>query len=304
MLDTVPPALRDRMEVIEFPGYTEEEKFHIAKGYLIPKAVEANGLVGKKLMFTDKAVRAVIRSWTREAGVRNLERELSTVCRKIARQVAEGKRGHFAVGISDLAKYLGPERFHAVDSEKRDEIGVVTGLAWTEAGGEILHIEAAMMPGTGQLILTGNLGKIMQESAQAAFSYARARSKELGVTVPFHKTSDIHIHVPQGAIPKDGPSAGVAMALVLTSLVSGRAIRHDVAMTGEVTLRGKVLEIGGVKEKVLAAHRAGMHTVILPKDNERDIGEIPKEVRKALHFVYARTMDDVMKTALMPRPRR
>ncbi|TAK05619.1 endopeptidase La [Patescibacteria group bacterium] len=301
LLDTVPAPLRDRMEVIEFPGYTEDEKFHIAKGYLIPKAVEANGLAGKKLTFTDNAVRTVIRSWTREAGVRNLERELSTVCRKIARQVAEGKRGHFAVGISDLAKYLGPERFHAAGSEKRDEVGVVTGLAWTEAGGEILRIEAAIMPGSGQLILTGNLGKIMQESAQAAFSYARARSKELGVKVPFHKTSDIHVHVPQGAIPKDGPSAGVAMALALASLVSGRAIRHDVAMTGEVTLRGKVLEIGGVKEKVLAAHRAGMHTVILPKENERDIAEIPKEVRKALRFVYARTMDDVMKTAMMPR---
>ncbi len=305
MLDTVPPPLRDRMEVIEFPGYTEEEKLHIAKGYLIPKTIEANGLAGKKLTITDRAVRAVIRGWTREAGVRNLERELSTVCRKVARQVAEGKHDHFGVGITDLAKFLGPERFHDADSDKVDEVGVVTGLAWTEAGGEILRIEAAMMPGSGRLILTGNLGQVMQESAQAAFSYARAHAKELGVKMPFHRTSDVHVHVPQGAIPKDGPSAGVAMALVLSSLVSGRAIRHDVAMTGEVTLRGRVLEIGGVKEKVLAAHRAGMRTVILPKDNEKDIGEIPTEVRKSLKFIFARTMDDVMKAAMLaPKARR
>lgn len=300
MLDTIPPALRDRMEVIEFPGYTEEEKLHIARQYLLPKSWTDHGLQKKQLKLTDPALRAVIRHYTREAGVRNLEREIATMCRKVARGIAVGKTGALTVGATDVKKYLGMEHFHGMNSEKHDEIGVVNGLAWTEAGGEILRIEAAQMPGSGKLILTGHLGQVMQESVQAAYSFMRSNAKQLGVTTSFYKNDDIHVHVPQGAIPKDGPSAGVAMAAALTSLLSGVPIRHNVAMTGEVTLTGRVLEIGGVKEKVLAAHRSGINTVVLPEGNEKDLADIPQEIRKSMRFILAKTMADVY-TAVLAR---
>lgn len=298
MLDTIPPALRDRMEVIDFAGYVEEEKLHIAKDYLLPKLFKDHGLTAAKVTVTDAALREITSSYTREAGVRNLEREIATVMRKAARAFASDGITHLGIGVSDLKKYLGPAKFHLLEAEKKDEVGVVAGLAWTEAGGEILMIEATKMPGSGKLILTGHLGQVMQESAQAAFSFARAAAKNLKVKDHFWKDSDIHVHCPAGAIPKDGPSAGVAMATALVSLLTHRPIRRDVAMTGEVTLHGKSLEIGGVKEKVLAAHRAGIKTVILPKDNEKDLEEIPPEVRAALKFVFAETMDDVLKYAL------
>ena len=302
ILDTIPPALRDRMEMIEFPGYIEEEKFHIAKNFLIPKQLKENGLHdGERLIITEPAVRAVIREYTREAGVRELERNISAICRKVARKIAEGDEKNYKVGISDLHQFLGPEKYHTTMAEKKDEVGVSTGLAWTQAGGEILLIEATKMPGKGQLILTGQLGKVMQESAQAAYSYARSRAKSFGIKDKFYKDSDIHIHVPAGAIPKDGPSAGVAMATAIISVLTGTPIKKDVGMTGEVTLRGRALEIGGVKEKVLAAHRADVKTIILPKDNEKDLEEIPANVRKDLKFIFAKDIDDVLRGALTKR---
>ncbi|MBU1146036.1 endopeptidase La [Patescibacteria group bacterium] len=298
VLDTIPPALRDRMETIEFPGYIEEEKFHIAENFLLPKQLKENGLEnGGRLTITEPALKTIIREYTREAGVRELERNLAAVCRKIARKIAEGDNKNYKVGISDLHQFLGPARYHTTMAEKKDEVGVSTGLAWTQAGGEILLIEATKMPGKGQLILTGQLGKVMQESAQAAYSYARSRAKVLGIKDKFYKDSDIHIHVPSGAIPKDGPSAGVAMATAIISVLTGHPIRKDVGMTGEVTLRGRAMEIGGVKEKVLAAHRADIKTIVLPKDNEKDLEEIPANVRKNLKFIFAKDVDDVLRAA-------
>jgi ATP-dependent Lon protease len=298
LLDPVPPALRDRMEVIEFPGYTEDEKFHIAKKYLVPKQAENHGLKDKKVTLTDEALREIIRSYTREAGVRNLERELATIYRKTARTFAEDGLKSVTIGVGDLKRFLGAVRYHGMETEKKDEIGVATGLAWTEAGGEILPIEVATMPGSGKVTLTGHLGEVMQESAQAAYSFARTLAQARKFKPPFYKTDDIHIHVPQGAIPKDGPSAGTAMATAIISAILGMPVNRNVAMTGEITLRGKVLEIGGVKEKVLAAHRAGIKTIIMPKDNEKDLEEVPEKVRKALHFVFAETMKDVLAAAL------
>lgn len=298
LLDPIQPALKDRMEVIDFPGYTEEEKYHIATDFLIPKQLTANGLNAKQVSLTEPALREIIREYTLEAGVRNLEREISKVFRKIAKVVAEdGKKTH-KVGIGDLKGYLGAPKIHHLEAEKADEVGVVTGLAWTEAGGDILLIEATRMPGKGNLILTGQLGKVMQESAQAAFSYARSKAFLWKIKDKFWESEDIHVHVPAGAIPKDGPSAGVAMATVLVSLLTGKKIRRTVGMTGEVTLRGRVLEIGGVKEKVLAAHRAGLKTIIIPKDNEKDLEDVPGEVRKALKFIPVSEMDEVLKIAL------
>lgn len=298
LLDPIPGPLRDRMEVIEFPGYTEDEKYHIAANYLIPKQLENHGITAKLLNITEAAARKVIGEYTREAGVRNLERELAAICRKFAKLFAEGEKKPVTVGAGDVEKYLGPLRFHHLEAEKKDEVGVVAGLAWTQAGGEILLIEATKMPGSGRLILTGQMGQVMQESVQAAHSYARSRAKEFKVKDLFYKDSDIHVHVPQGAIPKDGPSAGVAMATALVSLITKRPIRKEVGMTGEVTLRGRVLEIGGVKEKVLGAHRAGLKTLILPKDNEKDLLDVPANVRNEIKFHFAETMDDVLKYAL------
>ncbi|MEA3272346.1 MAG: endopeptidase La [Patescibacteria group bacterium] len=297
LLDTVPPALRDRMEVIEFPGYTEDEKFHIATGYLFPKQLKNHGLTEKNLGFDESGLREIIRSYTREAGVRNLERQIASVCRKIAKTVAENGVKNTVVKGEDAQKYLGPRKFTSTLKEETDEVGVATGLAWTEAGGEILLIEATRMIGKGKLILTGHLGKVMQESAQAAFSYARTKAGDYKTTMDFGK-NDFHIHVPAGAIPKDGPSAGVAMASVLASLLVGKPLRKDVGMTGEITLHGKVMEIGGVKEKVLAAHRAGLKTIILPKNNEKDLVDIPEKIKKSIRFIFASTIDDVLKVAL------
>lgn len=296
---TIPPALLDRMEIIEFPGYTEEEKFHIAKQFLIPKLLPQHGLSKKTFNITDRAVRSIISGYTREAGVRELERELAKVCRKIAKDIASnGRKKMHKVDVSDLHKYLGPIKYQRVLAEKKDEIGVASGLAWTTAGGEILFIEASKMPGKGDLTLTGHLGKVMKESAQAAFTYARSKAKKLGINPELYKNTDLHIHVPAGAIPKDGPSAGIAIATAIVSTLSGRPVRRKVGMTGEVTLRGRVLEIGGVKEKVLAAHRAGIKTIILPFDNKKNLEEIPKNIKKDLEFIFVKHMDEVLKYAL------
>jgi ATP-dependent Lon protease len=302
VMETIPPALRDRMEVIEFPGYTEEEKLHIATDYLLPKQLEAHGLSKKTFEIDEASLRTVITRYTREAGVRNLERELSTICRKVARDLAEGKRKKEAISSANLAKYLGPDKFQPWTVGKIDEVGVSTGLAWTEAGGETLNIETTLMPGKGNLILTGHLGDVMKESAQAALSYVRSKLAEFGIKENIAQKFDIHLHVPSGAIPKDGPSAGTAMATSLMSAITKVPVRKDVSMTGEITLRGKVLEIGGVKEKVLAAHRAGIKTVIIPKRNEKDLAEIPAKTRNDLKFVYAEDMEDVLKTALLTYP--
>jgi ATP-dependent Lon protease len=301
-LDPVPPALRDRMEVIEFPGYIEEEKLAIARQFLIPRQLTENGLDRDDLglRFSEKALRGMIRSYTYEAGVRNLEREIANVCRKVARRVAEGKSSPRNVTVQSLAKYLGPPRFLHDDVERTDEVGLAMGIAWTEAGGDILPVEVSLMDGKGALMLTGQLGEVMQESAQAAISYARSHAPELGIAdVDFDKL-DIHIHVPEGAIPKDGPSAGITMATALISALNDRPVHHDVAMTGEITLRGRVLPIGGLKEKVLAAHRAGLSTVLLPKKNKKDLMEIPKRVKRDLKFVFVDRMDEVLPVALLP----
>jgi len=302
VLENIPPALRDRLEVIDFPGYTEEEKLRIATDFLVPKQLENHGLTEKQLKFTPKALEKIISKYTREAGVRNLEREISAVCRKVAREIAEKKIKNSVVRDSDIKRYLGPEKFEPWALGKADEIGVSTGLAWTEAGGEVLSIETTLMPGKGSLILTGHLGEVMKESAQAALSYARSKLSELGLKENVVGRSDIHLHVPSGAIPKDGPSAGTAMATSLMSALTKLPVRKDVGMTGEITLRGKVLEIGGVKEKVLAAHRAGLKTVILPQQNAKDLEEIPAKTKSELRFVFVSNMDEVLKTALINFP--
>ena len=299
VLHTVPQALRDRMEVLQLAGYTEPEKVEIAKRFLVPKAVEATGLKPTNVQFTDDALQAIIGRYTREAGVRNLEREISSICRKVARKVVvEGKSYSQELGAEQVTEYLGVPKFRPTLAEEQNEIGIATGLAWTEAGGEILVTEATLMPGRGQLTLTGKLGDVMQESAQAAMSYVRANAVEFSLPKDFHRKQDIHIHVPEGAIPKDGPSAGITLATALVSALSKIPIRRDVAMTGEITLRGKVLPVGGVKEKVLAAHRAGLKTIVLPKDNEKDLADIPKNVLDALDLYTVESMDEVLKVAL------
>src|SRR5579862_3770839 len=298
VLDTIPPALRDRLEIITFSGYTHDEKFKIAKDFLIKKQLENHGLKESQVEITDKALQFIIHHYTREAGVRNLERKIASVLRKVAKRVAEGEKGKVTITDKDIPKYLGPERIHANVLEKNDEIGQATGLAWTEAGGDILFIEVALMPGKGQLILTGQLGDVMKESCQAAMSYIRARAKELGISEKFYQKIDVHVHVPEGAVPKDGPSAGLAITTAIVSALTKNPIDRKVAMTGEVTLRGRALEIGGVKEKVIAAHRAGLKTIILPKDNKKDLEDVPKEVLKDLHFKFVSHMDEVLKIAL------
>lgn len=303
-LENIPPALRDRMEIIDFPGYTEEEKFHIAENFLIPKQIEIHGLDKKQISFTTSSLRKIISKYTREAGVRNLERELSAVCRKVARDIAENKSKKVTVSDQTVSKYLGPEKFLPWSVGKTDEVGVSTGLAWTEAGGEVLNIETTLMPGKGNLILTGHLGDVMKESAQAALSYVRSKLSELGIKENITSKYDIHLHVPSGAIPKDGPSAGTAMATSLMSAIAKVPAHYDVAMTGEITLLGRVLEIGGVKEKVLAAHRAGIKTVILPKRNEKDLDEIPAKTKADLKFVFVSNMDEVLKVSLRNYPNR
>jgi ATP-dependent Lon protease len=299
VLHTIPQALRDRMEVLQLAGYTEQEKTEIAKRFLAPKAIDGSGLDKKNVAFTDEAIQTIIQRYTREAGVRNLERELSSICRKVARKVvAEGKTFQENVTAEKVTEYLGVPRFRPSMAEEKEEIGVATGLAWTEVGGEILVTEATLMPGRGHLTLTGKLGDVMQESAQAAMSWVRSKADEFGIPKDFNKRTDVHIHVPEGAIPKDGPSAGITLATALVSALARVPTRTDVAMTGEITLRGKVLPIGGVKEKVLAAHRAGIKNIIVPKDNEKDLADIPKNVLDTLNMYLVSTMDEVLKIAV------
>src|SRR5216684_4219801 len=298
VLDPIPHALRDRMEVLELPGYTEEEKLQIVQRHLIPKQLNENGLSDLKIEFAPDALREIIHSYTREAGLRNLEREISRVCRKIARAITEGETAPERVTAADVQRYLGTPRFYSEVAERTQEPGVATGLAWTPNGGEIMFIESTRMAGQKGLMLTGSLGDVMKESAQAALSYVRTRATSLGIAADFYDKSDIHVHVPAGAIPKDGPSGGVTIAASLASLLSGRPVKSDVAMTGEITLRGKVLPVGGIKEKVLAARRAGIKTIILPRRNERDLEDIPKEVRNELEMIFVDTVDEVLSHAL------
>ena len=299
VLHTIPQALRDRMEVLQLAGYTEQEKVEIARRFLAPKAIENAGLTEKNITFTEDALRAIIQRYTREAGVRNLEREISSVCRKVARRVVVDGSSYFEeVTPEAITQHLGVPKYRATMAEEANEIGVATGLAWTEVGGEILVTEATLMPGKGKLTLTGKLGDVMQESAQAAMSFVRSRVNEYGLPADFWKTMDVHVHVPEGAIPKDGPSAGITMATAMISALARVPARKDVAMTGEITLRGKVLPIGGVKEKVLAAHRAGVKTIVLPKDNEKDLADIPKNVLDTLDVYMVEAMDEVLKLAL------
>jgi ATP-dependent Lon protease len=299
-LDRIPRPLQDRMEIIRIAGYTELEKLNIAKRYLVPKQREANGLKESNITFSDSAILSVIRHYTKEAGVRNLEREVAAICRKAAVEVVKKDRdAHVKVSGKSLVTYLGPPRYRFGKAEVEHKIGVATGLAWTDLGGELLATEVQVMPGKGKLIITGRLGEVMQESAQAAMSYVRSRAEELGLERDFYQKVDVHIHIPEGAIPKDGPSAGITMATALVSALTRIPVRHDLAMTGEVTLRGYVLPIGGLKEKVLAAHRGGIKTVLIPVENEKDIREIPAVVLKALRIELVEHMDQVLRKALV-----
>jgi len=293
VLDTIPSALRDRMEILHIPGYIEEEKAHIATKYLIPRQIAENGLKRKNISFQKSAVRKIIQGYTREAGVRNLERQIAAVCRKVAKKVAGGNEEKAIISAASLVDYLGQEKFYAEVKERTAQSGVATGLAWTPAGGDVLFIEATHMPGSKGLILTGQLGDVMKESAQAALSYVRSRSADLQIDDSYFSKHDIHIHVPAGAIPKDGPSAGVTIATALVSLIKNKPIRNDVAMTGEITLRGKVLPVGGIKEKMLAARRAGIKKVVLPAKNKDDLDEIPENAKKGMQFFLAENIDDV-----------
>jgi ATP-dependent Lon protease len=303
LLDPVPPALRDRMEVLELPGYAREEKAGIARRFLIPKQLDEHGLKPSRLNIKGEAVDAIIRDYTREAGVRELQRNIAAICRKIARVVAEGKRRKTDVGPADLHDLLGPIRFFSEVKERTSIPGVATGLAWTQHGGEVLFVEATRMRGRKGLMLTGQLGDVMKESAQAALSYIRTHAGDLGISPDFFEKNDIHIHIPAGATPKDGPSAGITVVAAMVSLLTSRAISSDVAMTGEITLSGKMLPIGGVKEKVLAARRAEINTVILPKHNEKDLEDIPAQIRKQMHFVFASHIDNALAVLFPPRKR-
>ncbi len=298
VLDTIPPALRDRLEIISFAGYTHDEKFKIAKEFLVKKQMENHGLNSKQVSIQDSALKFIIEHYTREAGVRNLERQIARLYRKVAKFIAEGKKKKVIITTKNVPKYLGPIKISATLIEKKDEVGMATGLAWTEAGGDILFIEVAIMPGKGGLLLTGQLGDVMKESAQAAVSYIRTRGSEMGLSPKFFQKIDIHVHVPEGAVPKDGPSAGDTITTAIASALTKIPVKRTVGMTGEVTLRGRVLEIGGVKEKVIAAHRAGLKTIILPKDNKKDLIDVPKEVIDDLKFVFVSHMDEVLNQAL------
>lgn len=298
-LATIPGPLLDRMEVITIAGYTELEKLHIARDHLLPKQIKENGLTKSTLQVRDDAILKVIRYYTREAGVRNLERQMATICRKTAKIVVSGEKKRVIVTEKNLEEFLGKPRFHYGQAEAEDQVGVATGLAYTTVGGDTLQIEVSIAPGKGKLVLTGKLGDVMKESAQAAFSYVRSKTKELGIEEDFHEKYDIHIHVPEGAVPKDGPSAGITIATALVSALTGKPIRREVGMTGEITLRGRVLPIGGLKEKTLSAHRAGLTKVILPKENEKDIDDIPESVRNELEFVPVSHVDEVLKHALL-----
>jgi ATP-dependent Lon protease len=298
VLDTIPSPLRDRMEILELPGYIEEDKLAIAKGYLVPRQTAENGLKPENISFTDEAIRGIIRSYTREAGVRQLERELGAVCRSVATRIAHGSNETFAITTDSIPAYLGPLKFFNEIALRTSLPGVATGLAWTQFGGDILFVEATKMAGDGKLILTGQLGDVMKESAQAALSLVKSRAETLGIDPDIFKKNDLHIHIPAGAIPKDGPSAGITLFVALVSLLTGRRISKDVAMTGEISLRGLVLPVGGIKEKMLAAKRAGISTVLLPELNRRDLEEIPPAGRDGIRFEFLKTADEALRLAL------
>ncbi|MGC8857456.1 MAG: S16 family serine protease, partial [Anaerolineae bacterium] len=309
-LSTIPAALLDRMEVIEFPGYIEEEKMEIARRYLIPRQLTENGIDDLNITFEDAALQRIIREYTYEAGVRNLEREIGRICRKIARLKAEGKKYPTLILAEQVEKFLGPPQVFPPEVELQDEVGVATSLAWTENGGEIMSVEVAVLEGKGSLQLTGQMGEVMQESAQAALTYIKSRAALFHIDFDVFERMDIHVHMPEGAIPKDGPSAGITIATAILSALTGRPVYRHVGMTGEITLRGRVLPIGGVREKVLAAHRAGLKTVILPEKNLKDLVDLPKAVRSDLKIVPVQHMDQVLEVALSkevvsepPRPR-
>ncbi len=310
-LMTIPPALLDRLEVIEFPGYIEEEKITIAERFLIPRQLEESGIESLGMTFTTEALQRMVREYTYEAGVRNLEREIGRICRKVARWKAEEKRYPTDIVPGLIEKFLGPQQFFQTEAERKDEVGVATGLAWTENGGEIISIEVAVLDGKGNLQMTGQIGDVMQESGQAALTYVKSRATRLGIDAEVFERMDIHVHMPEGAIPKDGPSAGITLATALISALTGRAVHKEVGMTGEITLRGRVLPIGGLREKVLAAHRAGLKVVLIPEKNMKDLVDVPKKVREDLKIVALQHMDQVLEIALSakgtlepPHPRR
>lgn len=302
LADPIHPALKDRMEIVELAGYTEEEKLAIAQQFLIPRQIKENGITAKHVRIGPRVLRKIIFEYTLEAGLRNLEREIGTICRKVARRVAEGQKGPFTITTTNVQRYLGVPKYLPELEHESHEIGVATGLAWTQAGGETLYVEASTMNGKGELILTGQLGEVMQESARAALTYARSNAKALGIEPMAFQDIDIHIHVPAGAIPKDGPSAGATMVAALASTLSGRPVDRDVAMTGEITLRGRVLPVGGLKEKALAALRADVRKVIIPEKNKKDLAEIPSNVKRKLAFLPVGHIDEVLKIALKEKP--
>jgi ATP-dependent Lon protease len=298
LTDTVPAALIDRMEVITLPGYTPDEKEKIARIHLIPRQIKQNGLKLRDVSISSGALRQIITDYTSEAGLRNLEREIGTICRKVARKIAEGKKGPYSIHKNNLHKYLGLPKFYPEMDQEISQVGLSTGLAWTQEGGEVMYVEVSLIGGKGELIITGQLGDVMQESARAALSYSRANLNALGLKDNIFENLDIHIHVPAGAIPKDGPSAGTAIAAALISALAKKPVRSDVAMTGEITLRGRVLPIGGLKEKALGALRAGIKTIIIPQKNKKDLAEIPAKIKRKIKFVPVKTMNEVLTIAL------
>ena len=299
LVDPILSALKDRMEIITLSGYTSEEKLHIARRFLLPRQLEENGITDRDLVISDEAILTIISQYTQEAGLRNLEREIASICRKVARKIAEGKKEITRITKGNLHKFLGVPKYLPEVEQEEDKVGIATGLAWTQAGGETLYVEVSTLNGKGQLILTGQLGDVMKESAQAALSYARSRAKKWGLAENFYEKRDIHIHVPAGAIPKDGPSAGVTMATALISSLTKIPVRKDVAMTGEITLQGRVLPVGGLKEKSLAALRAKINTIIVPEKNRKDLEEIPAYIRRKLNFVFVNNMDEILDVALV-----
>ena len=299
VIGNIPRPLLDRMEIIDFSSYTEDEKVQIAKKYLVPKQLKENGVMPREAKFSDSVLRHIIRDYTREAGVRTLEKTIGSVCRKLAKAILVDEKPDLSITVKRLPDLLGPARFLPSSHNRQDEVGLVTGLAWTQVGGEVLETEVVAVKGKGSLILTGRLGDVMKESATAAVTYVRRRADELALPEDFNTKTDLHIHLPEGAIPKDGPSAGITMATAIASALTGKAVRHDVAMTGEITLRGSVLPVGGIKEKVIAAHRVGIKKVLLPEDNKRDMVDVPQKVKDDMDFVFVRHMDQVLEQALV-----
>jgi ATP-dependent Lon protease len=302
--DSIPSALLDRMEVIQLAGYTEEEKQTIAQNFLLPRQIKENGLRPKQISIGPRALTQIIREYTSEAGLRNLEREIGTICRKVARKIAEGKAGSFRITLKNLDGYLGAPKYIPEMDQEDSQVGLCTGLAWTQVGGEVLYVEASLIGGKGDLIITGQVGEVMQESARAALSYARANANELGIDSGVFENSDLHIHVPAGAIPKDGPSAGTAIAAAIISVLTNKPVDKDIALTGEITIRGRVLPIGGLKEKALGAIRGGIKTVIIPEKNRRDLSEIPANIKRRLKFILVKHMDEILPVALGIDPRK